>query len=724
MHGHGLPPMVIEYMDSLMSAVNATRLGPKEIARAVEKEFFDDAHLGILCNRDARKKLERKVMTRISNNRRPKNVKPDSRSFATGGDRGAGCMVVYTNDLMNFKNEFTLRLPSDYSPRMLSGAESHIVEWAKAIAVRNHLGIVARGNLPYVAHRNLLVLPYPSVKEQPEMDRVYRVSSTRREPAPENTMVFSSLALLSTLCDCKGGLDMRVVGSIDATDSLFCNNYKLIMFGVIDVSVHNQGLSTATTKAFRPLGYAVGQGEREDIALLLVLTIKKAARDLFGLDDIEFEKGGIVSDHSTPLTNALKRAFPRALLAQCYPHIIRKFRTDGREAGNGEYANYCVEKRFIAQVAVHDVRNLHRCRTRAMFETMAKLVILAWKAAGEEKLASVFSKSYLDDDTFNKWNYTCFGSVGLVPQNNSIERSNLDMKGSRQFAGILKTGVSIDTAIKEELPRMVYTHSVERVGAKMEYAILSSTCIDTECIDSFRKIVMDKDTKEYEGGYLVNTAGYEGVPVDAVRIQNYERALQGIFPGTYLERHLLVEYTEGLCHVIQTRLSSGQTCFVGSCEQFYKRTYCPHAVLFMYKGILPTRAHKIPTKRSGRKAAIAKGTALSRDVRTPTPTSSYSPLQLAQYEDMNDLMAWLLTSPPIRSSRVLKVDGERRQHLHEFCERLIISGQCEEGRCLLHTDETTTDNGDCLRVTIIRSAADANTHPSTAETASYPAAAT
>jgi hypothetical protein len=303
---------------------------------------------------------------------------------------------------------------------MLSGAESHIVEWAKAIAGENDLGVIGRGDLPNVAHRNLLVLPYPSLKEQPEMARVYRVSSTRSEPAPENTMVFSSLALLSTLCDCKRGLAMRVVGSIDAMDNLFSNNYKLIVFGVIDVSVHNQGLSTATTKALRPVGYAVGQGEREDIALLMLLSIKKAARDLFGIDDIQFENGGIVSDHSTALTNALKRAFPRALLAQCYPRIIRKFRTNGKEAGNGEYATYCVDKCFLAQVAIHDVRDLHRCRTRAMFQTMAKLVILAWKAAGEEKLASVFSKSYLDDDTFNKCNYTCFGSVGLVPQNNSI----------------------------------------------------------------------------------------------------------------------------------------------------------------------------------------------------------------------------------------------------------------------------------------------------------------
>jgi hypothetical protein len=161
--------------------------------------------------------------------------------------------------------------------------------------------------------------------------------------------------------------------------------------------------------------------------------------------------------------------------------------------------------------------------------------------------------------------------VGLVPQNNSIERSNLDTKGSRQFAGILKTGVSIDTAIKQELPRMVYTHSVERVGAKMECAILLPTCIDKECIESFRKIVMDNDTKEYKGGYLVNTAGFEGVPIDAVRIQNYERALQGIFAGKYHERHLLLQYTQGLCHVIRTRLSSGQTCFVGSCEQSTSR---------------------------------------------------------------------------------------------------------------------------------------------------------
>jgi hypothetical protein len=82
--------------------------------------------------------------------------------------------------------------------------------------------------------------------------------------------------------------------------------------------------------------------------------------------------------------------------------LSSKFRTDGKEAGNGEYATYCVDKCFLAQVAIQDVRDLHRCRTRAMFETMAKLVILAWKAVGEEKLASVFSKSYLDDDTLKQ----------------------------------------------------------------------------------------------------------------------------------------------------------------------------------------------------------------------------------------------------------------------------------------------------------------------------------
>jgi hypothetical protein len=120
-------------------------------------------------------------MGQISYLRQPKNVnKTDSCKFATGGDPGAGAMVVHKSDsLMNVKNKFTLRLPSDYSPRMLSGAESHIVEWAKAIAGENPLGIIGRGNLPYVAHRNLVVLPYPSVNQQPEMDRVYRVSSTR-----------------------------------------------------------------------------------------------------------------------------------------------------------------------------------------------------------------------------------------------------------------------------------------------------------------------------------------------------------------------------------------------------------------------------------------------------------------------------------------------------------------------------------------------------------------
>ena len=51
------------------------------------------------------------------------------------------------------------------------------------------------------------------------------------------------------------------------------------------------------TKSFCPLAYALGQGEREEVALLAELSVKVTVRRLFGIE-IRVFQGGMVSDNS------------------------------------------------------------------------------------------------------------------------------------------------------------------------------------------------------------------------------------------------------------------------------------------------------------------------------------------------------------------------------------------------------------------------------------------
>jgi hypothetical protein len=353
-----------------------------------------------------------------------------------------------------------------------------------------------------------------------------------------------------------------------------------------------------------------------------------------------------------------------------------------------------------------------------MFSLMADLVLQAWKAEGEKRLAEVFETEYIMKEDYNLWNYSCFKSPGLVPQNNSIERSNLDMKGSRCISAIINTRVTVGDALHVEFPKLIYTNSSERVGAKMDYAILdASKCIDSACIETFRKLKEHNDTKAYKDGFLVNTSGFEGVPIDSQRINRYEMALLGHFQGTYQERHLLHDYVYGLCHVTHTTLVTGEFCFVGSCEEFFKTTCCPHAVYFQHKEILPALSFKIPTKKSGRTKAIKKGKALSRaTTSTGIVTSLYSPLQVVESNDRNELVSWLSDSPTVNSNKVFNIDGERREYLHRFCEQLNNTAK-GEGNFLLHSDFRNETEGECLRVTILRSIESAFVHPQTAEPA-------
>jgi hypothetical protein len=178
-----LPPMVLSYVDSLIGQVRRRQLTPQDVCRMAEQQFCLDESLGINEDRDVRATFYRKIKNRVVYQRKKEDE-----------NDGPKLQVVYTIDLLNFKKEYGLCLPNDYCPRLVFG-ETQLVHWAKAIAKKSgsNVGIAHRPDVP---HRNMVILPYPTVDEEQEMARVAALSSTRSQPAGANSVVFSSLALL------------------------------------------------------------------------------------------------------------------------------------------------------------------------------------------------------------------------------------------------------------------------------------------------------------------------------------------------------------------------------------------------------------------------------------------------------------------------------------------------------------------------------------------------
>eukprot|EP00536_Pseudo-nitzschia_multiseries_P010232 jgi/Psemu1/25369/gm1.25369_g len=205
------------------------------------------------------------------------------------------------------------------------------------------------------------------------------------------TTVFTLMSLLWNIVACKK-LHWEVCASADGTDNTICNDYKLLSFGTMNVDDHR-------VKQFRPFFYVLGPGEQEEIMAIGFLAFLTYSNLIFGTTKIHF-KGGVVSDHSNLFTNTFSIAFPLSLCIQCFSHIIQKFTTN--QKGNDNYS-HLTSADFLKNVAVEDVRNLHRCSSFPMFQTNVEMVKEKWVKANQKKLLKTFFKSYIIDDTFNKW---------------------------------------------------------------------------------------------------------------------------------------------------------------------------------------------------------------------------------------------------------------------------------------------------------------------------------
>ena len=404
----------------------------------------------------------------------------------------------------------------------------------------------------------------------------------------------------------------KLVVASDASHDFTHGGYKFVSLGVVNYSRVLSAESMSYKKTYNPLVLMLCPSECEESYLVLFRAVKYSILKIFGITRLDF--GVLLQDCSLSLLNAVKVSFPLTKTSTCWSHVIRKLIT-GRK-GNGTYARHMQRYNidFMRGTAAKDATLIHRCRTKAQAMKMATLVIAGWIKAGEEKLAKVFAASYIHEEPFNYWWYSCVGIKGQSPHTNPLERIHLEAKGCSLWEGLVNTNVSIEQCLYREMPKLVYGFSRDRTGLQFGFKILDKSHVlgqtnaGRDLFDYSSKLDWKKDVYEERPAdnskksrfYFCTTPGSNNA--NAASVAARESAMEGHFEGGYEERNNFIARTECLCCVEYEQTPAGEWCWMGDCAYFWKTTFCVHAACKEYEGTVRDLSFRLPTTKRKNKS--------------------------------------------------------------------------------------------------------------------------
>jgi hypothetical protein len=570
--GKGLP---IHFRDMVDIFAQDRALEPMQIWRKVSKDIPAFEEFLISNGNLVYNKMKCQVLGRIKYVRRVDVTKEP---------------LKYTSDLLSFKRAHQLTVPNDFQPQPIL-SEEHLLLVAANLERKGHLtGVKYEADIR--PHRQMVVLDYPDMGTD-VAERFVFLMKNRHDAPKENMVVFTSLALLSTICF-GIALDWEICLSADGTHNIASNDYKLITIGVVNIMPEG-------TKRLHPLAYAWCPGELEVCVLVALHHIKTAVAQVFGIHPVF--RGGMISDRSEVYVNAFKSVFPGNAVLQCYAHIIRKFIVDGKREHNGSYRSHVKgHTGWLQMTAKVDVSNLRLCRTKAMWQKGVELAKQAWIEDGQAQVWETFYNSYVADNNYNMWHYSASGIPGCVPQNQSNERITLETKGCSLFQGTIRTGRTFEAMMNVEFPKLICTNSTERVGLNNSiFPMMNKSFITHKerVLQFFNNIDYMVDVANYQNGFLVNDWPSLAKPLDTARIKEYEYSLAGDFELSYKERFEFFGRVNGLCYVElqKPRNPNAKAFYKGSCFDYFDNCWCVHAAVIEYRNELKTMAFKIPARK-------------------------------------------------------------------------------------------------------------------------------
>jgi hypothetical protein len=546
------------------------------------------------------------LIRRLKNESSPCKLQPiNSTNESSMGELKLPNRMEYTIDIWNYidchrVNYVKLR-ETKWQSKLVRGNE-----WLKEMALRlRDKGILSGlGRDEKSPETHLIVLDSDDVQQDANWQRLKLKHDTGHSTAQDprcGTVVFSSLALLGNAVWCSER-DWEVCATVDGSHGISKTSYNLITLAVLGFSASKR------CRTFHPLVYIWGEGERELVAFHGFLNLKAALRMLFGIENICF-KGGMVSDASCALVNAVKIAFPDTPLLSCYPHIIRKFKTDRK--GNGGYSRYLKtqSKQWLTREGEKAIQRCSLCKTKMQKDLMWKLTKQKWEEDGESRMAETFAKTYIDNDDFSNWFYSASGRHGIVPCNNLTERYNLAMKGSSNFSGFIEIGLNMYTCLTREFVKLVEKSSIEGTCPSSEIPVVNlKVATNNNHFMEFQRLLDPMvDIKEYRGGWLINDWRYLLRDITDDAVTKMELALAGKLEespsveGSEDIRDVLLRRTQRFHFVTKALWSKGDeefSYFQCDCRDYYYHRWCFPSAYMQHRDKFRLLGKKIPNRGS------------------------------------------------------------------------------------------------------------------------------
>lgn len=518
-----------------------------------------------------------------------KNVKMDLQTLP---------IMTHVCHILKFQDDYrldTTKIRKERVPKLVVGDQA-LRDYAYTLQTQNLLhGKSIFPNRNDLCHRELVVLDHPAIESNAYYQEILKSSSHVTGNNPRATSIcFTTIALLSNICSCSL-LDWEISASLDGTFNVANNGYILSCLGVINCNEKG-------TRQFYPVAYCFGPGERTIITTILILNVKLAVYNLFGIG-METFVGGVCSDRSHQFAQPVLNLFSNTTSLTCYIHIIRKFFLDGQK-GNGGYAKLLTTNnhQWFTDVAKNDVQLLNQCGTKYMFLAFAFHVCQAWCQAGESKLWETFSQSYVFENPYNNWFYSASGLVGCCPDNQPIESHNHSSIKSK-CGGDIILGRTFEAALSVEMTKLCYNTSTWLIGTERIYPVLDyNKCVNNEnFLEYYAMYDKTIDIVPFQNGFLMNDVMKINQPITNKRIHDMQKAATGCYQCNTNDRKNMIDAFRDL-HVLNkiVRKSSKTDDYVWicNCRQYYKRRWCYPALLLQHNLKLDTTGKKIIGKIS------------------------------------------------------------------------------------------------------------------------------
>ena len=180
------------------------------------------------------------------------------------------------------------------------------------------------------------------------------------------------------------------------------------------------------------------------------------------------------------------------------------------------------------------------------------------------------------------------------------------------FDGLLKKGHQLGIMLSREFPSMIYRSCIDRIGLDKYNYLLDEGSIFQENSNIYNDLikyygnfrytrdskVISSSTTDNKIEILVNTEDFLGRHITHDRQKKYEEGLLGTTDVSPKDRLEFIQDTSSLCKVTGNQNSNGNVVYIGSCCQYWKKTYCVHAAVFQYRTRLSSHAIIVPTTRN------------------------------------------------------------------------------------------------------------------------------